>query len=79
MRQWVEYHYRMGTSKFYIYDHNSTKPMKYFINDYIAAKVVEYVYSDLEEYTLRPLNAVYYECLTKHSSKHKFMAFIDSD
>ena len=79
MRQWVEYHYRMGTSKFYIYDHNSTKPMKYFINDYIAANVVEYVYSDLEEYTLRPLNAVYHECLTKHSFKHNFMAFIDSD
>ncbi len=76
--EWIEYHKRMGCSKFYITDHNSSIPMLNTIRDYVSDGLVEYFFSDLRLHARAQLH-VYNECLTKYGKRHKFMAFIDSD
>jgi hypothetical protein len=77
--EWIEYHKRMGASKIYLYDHNSTVPIIHFIRNYVTSGLVDYKYADFAGSRYPPQISAYKECLMKHGMKHKFMAFIDSD
>jgi hypothetical protein len=76
--EWIEYHRRMGCSKFYITDHNSTVSMFDTIRDYISSGLVEYSYAD-SKIKYRAQLHVYNDCLRKHNRKHNFIGFLDSD
>ncbi len=76
--EWVEYHKRLGCSKFYIFDHNSTTPMKPTLQQYIDTGLVDYLFSDLSNAS-NPQLHVYQNCLEKYGSRHKFMGFLDTD
>ena len=39
LREWIEYHYNLGVSKFYIFDDNSTAPADQDILDLVEAGV----------------------------------------
>jgi hypothetical protein len=75
IREWLEYHKRMGTSKVYLFDNNSKKAMNSTILDYINEDFVTYTPYNLEKSGFQ--SRVYDECLTKYSSKHNFIGFLD--
>lgn len=76
--EWIEYHRRLGCSKFYISDHNSTVPMLDTIRQYVSSGLVEYFFSDFSTIE-RPQLHVYSKCLADHGKHHMFMGFLDSD
>ena len=76
--EWIEYHWRKGCSKFYIYDNYSNPPLSDLIRQYIDKGIVEYVYS-VEEMKPSPQMYIYNQCFSKHKRKHRFIGFIDTD
>lgn len=77
--EWIEYHKRMGTSKFYIFDHNSTVPAVNAIQSYISLGLVKYMYTDFQHHRIPPQIAAYNQCLQLYGRQHKFIGFIDAD
>jgi hypothetical protein len=78
--EWIEYHHRMGASKFYIFDHNSSVPLLSSIQLYVKSGLVNHKavhFSDTRDDP--PQISVYNECLKQYGKKHNFMAFIDVD
>lgn len=74
--EWIDYHKKLGCSKFYVNDHNSDPPLNTTISSYIESGLVEYSYL---EGVLKPnpqIN-VYQSCIEKHKDKHTFMVTID--
>ena len=70
--EWIDYHKKMGCSKFYINDHSSDPPLNKTISSYIESGLVEYSYL---QGVLKPnpqIN-VYKSCIDKHKDKHTFM------
>ena len=76
--EWIEYHWRKGCSKFYIYDNYSNPPLSDLIRHYIDKEIVEYVYT-VEEMKPSPQMYIYNQCFSKHKRKHRFIGFIDTD
>ena len=77
--EWIEYHKRMGVTKIYMFDHNSTYPMLNYISNYVVSDLVDYVYLDFHHFKKHPQIEIYNQCLKKYGHMHKFIAFIDSD
>jgi hypothetical protein len=79
--EWIEYHHRMGASKFYIFDHNSTVPVINYIRDYVLSGLVDLQFTDFRNIKdARPPQIVTYDkCVHDYGSRHRFMGFIDSD
>jgi hypothetical protein len=80
--EWIEYHRRMGISKFYVFDHNSSVPVITSIRQYVLTNLVEYFFTDFHWADRRYPNfqiATYDRCLQQFGKLHTFMAFIDSD
>lgn len=78
LREWIEYHWRLGCSKFYIYDNNSSVPLINHVLDYSSAGLVEYSYLMSPKYPTAQIYA-YERCIKDYGSLHNFMGFIDSD
>lgn len=75
--EWVDYHYLMGTSKFYIYDSS---------NDPAAAKTAlsAHISSGLVTYNWipgipSPQFVAYNKCIEHYREQHQFIGFIDVD
>lgn len=76
--EWIEYHARMGCSKFYVFDHNSSVPLAHSLGTYVDHGLVEvFRIGDFNEPTSQLY--AYQQCVQRHGRKHQFMAFIDSD
>lgn len=76
--EWVEYHRRMGCSKFYIFDHNSTVPQWNVIKEHVDSGLVTYEYGNFS-FAARPQMYVYDKCLQDYGKQHQFIGFLDSD
>ena len=80
LAEWIEYHKRLGSSKFYIFDHNSTIPVLNGIQEYVTSGLVEYFYFTNYGNEQAPAQIIAYDhCLKLFGNKHKFIAFIDVD
>jgi hypothetical protein len=78
LHEWIEYHGRMGCSKFYIFDHNNTVPLEHSLYQYIDNGLVDVVrIGDVNKPNSQLYS--YQRCVDDYGSKHQFMAFIDSD
>lgn len=77
--EWVEYHRRMGASKFYIFDHNSSTPLVNGIANYVVSGLVDYILTDFHWTKQRPQIGAYNECLKRYGQLHRFIAFTDAD
>jgi hypothetical protein len=79
--EWIEYHYRLGASKFYIFDHNSTVPAINFIRDYVLSGLVDLKFTGFHggQDNRPPQIIAYDKCLHDYGTRHRFMSFIDSD
>ena len=74
LREWVEYHYKMGCGKFYIHD-NGDIPVAPFLQDYIDQKLV--VVKDRKDPA--PQLSVYHRCIRNYRTLHRWIGFIDAD
>jgi len=84
LRYWVEYHAWLGVDKFYVFDHNSTRPLAAGLSDYLATGLVE-----LQAFKGRPRRLpsfldtnqwrAYQACIEQHRGRHRWMGFLDVD
>ena len=78
VREWVEYHLRMGAGKIYITDHLSQPPILDTIFDFVSSGVVEYSYS-VKNPSSQTQMYFFDRCFKTNSLHHQFIAFIDGD
>lgn len=77
--EWIEYHRKMGASKFYVFDHNSTVPLIKQLYAYIEAGVLEYQYfREYQHESKWAQSWAYDSCISRFGSQHRWMAFIDT-
>lgn len=84
LRYWIEYHAWLGVEKFYIFDHNSTRPLAPGLSDYLRTGLVE-----LQAFKGRPRRLpsfldtnqwrAYQACIEQHRGRHRWMGFLDVD
>lgn len=83
IREWVEYHRYIGTSKIYIFDHASKPPMIQILQDYVNSGLVVYHYGSRyvkgQGWAPSPQKHGYNECLRRYRHLHRWLAFIDAD
>lgn len=72
LKEWCEYHLRIGFDAIIIYDNDSAIPIKDFLKDYInvGRVIVHESHGKFEVYT---------SCIQEYREKYKWIAFIDSD
>ena len=79
--EWVLYHMMLGVGTIYIFDHNSTNPMKTKLLPLIKKGNVDYTY--LKEIpqasNLNPQLWAYQQCIKRYWNHHQFLAFLDAD
>ena len=78
LREWIEYHRRLGCEKFYIFDNNSTTPLMLGISDYVTSGIVDYQFLLSPKYPTPQIYA-YDRCVKEFGIRHNFIGFIDSD
>jgi Glycosyltransferase family 92 len=78
LREWVNYHYTLGASRFYIYDDgfSGPTPASAVLQDLIDSGVV--VIKDTHKHPKQQL-ANYQRCLVSHRHQHQWLAFLDAD
>ena len=76
--EWMEYHIKLGASRVYLFDNNSTRPQNLYIMDYIRSDFVEYFTVGDNKLPNSQLY-VYERCLHEFGYRHDYMAFIDID
>lgn len=74
-REWIEWHKKMGVSKFYIYDNESSDETKKILTPYIEQGLVDY--TRFPGYRMQL--AAYDDCLARHRLECHWLAFIDID
>lgn len=92
LKEWIEYHRKVGVEHFWLYNNNSTDDFMFVLQDYIAKGVVELIEcpSSYEGVQLFDHNAVieifnktqesaYDDAITKSKGVAKWLALIDSD
>lgn len=76
IEEWINYHYNITKiSKFYIYDNESTDNTLLKLKKYIEKGVVELSVIHGKDKQIDAYN----DCLSKHKSDTKWIAFIDAD
>ena len=75
LREWVDYHYRMGCGRFYLTDNGAKLSVASQLQDYIDSNIV--VVNQTSEMAQQLPS--YQKCLNKYRSLHQWMAFIDAD
>jgi hypothetical protein len=70
--EWIEYHKKMGCSKFYVYDNHSVPPMNQSISSFITSGLVQYQY--IQGMLMpNPQIHAYRECIQNYKLNHTFM------
>jgi hypothetical protein len=78
--EWVHHHLKLGMYPVYLYDHASAPPMSSVVRQHIDSGAV--VYRQIQEFhhpSGKPQLWAYDDCLQRHGTKHKWLAFIDVD
>ncbi|MBR1421276.1 MAG: glycosyltransferase family 2 protein [Selenomonadaceae bacterium] len=77
IEEWLEYHYKIGIDRFYIYDNDSEdrSELKKILEPWIAQKIVEYV----EFPGNKSQMIVYDEIVYQHRFDCRYIGFLDAD
>ncbi len=73
--EWIEWHRGMGVEKFYIYDNESTDNTREVLAPYVEAGLVDHILWPGR----KQQKAAYADCLDRHRSDARWIAFIDLD
>lgn len=91
--EWVEYHYRIGVDRVYVFDNGSKPPLKPALQSLIDNGIVHYEYtygfdsiftivatwmSD-KYHSINKHVYMYEKCMSKFGHKHRWLMSIDSD
>lgn len=84
IEEWLDYHAYIGVDTVYLYDDQSTPPMKDILGPYIASGYVVYHHTRGEKgLGINYKSSVQYnaqnDCLTSYRDDNDWLAFIDSD
>lgn len=74
-KEWIDWHLSKGVEKFYIYDNESTDCTKEVLAPYIESGIVDYTFFPGHRRQL----AAYDDCLDRHRTDARWIAFIDLD
>ena len=82
LRDWVGHYLKLGVSKVYLYDHNSSRPVIKQLWDYTEEGTVVYHY--IEDFAIFQGDTIvqikaYRQCIKKYAHRHQFLAFFDDD
>ena len=86
LKEWIDYHRKVGVDHFYLYNNNSTDDYKKVLEPYIKKRIVElYEWPSVQEendwsnfsFNIQP--KVYNDALKRSKSKSKWLAIIDTD
>jgi len=73
--EWIEYHLRIGVSRFYIYDNESTIPISTSLSSYVEKGIVK-----VEPIAGKKMQVTAHKrCLANYGSECQWIAFIDVD
>ena len=75
LKEWIEWHRKMGVEKFYIYDNESTDCTKEVLEPYIKSGIVQYHYWPGYRMQL----AAYDHCIETYRLEMRWLAVIDLD
>lgn len=75
IKEWIEWHRKMGVEKFYIYDNESTDCTKEVLEPYIASGLVKYHYWPGQKQQL----PAYDNCIETYRTESRWIAVIDLD
>jgi hypothetical protein len=88
LHEWVDYHRKLGVTKFYVFDEYSSPPLSTSIAEFIESGLVEYQKisfywtNTLHFWGIRTKNHLriaFDQCLETHGHKHTWIGFLDSD
>jgi hypothetical protein len=71
--EWIDYHSRMGCSRFYIFDSNSIPPMNKTLSKHIESGLVTYTYLPAGVYKPHVQYYIYDQCIKRFGQRHTFM------
>jgi len=74
INEWLEYHKRLGFQHFYIYDNNSTIPVKSYLNNDDSITIIEWTDKNIDRHKRAFMN-----CFKKFKNESKWIACIDID
>ena len=75
IREWIAYHHYIGFEKIYIYDNDSSQPIRDIVSDFYDQGIVD-TYR-LSGYGMQ--NTAYDLCLRDHGEEFFWLAFFDLD
>ena len=75
IEEWIDYHFKIGFEKFYIYDNESTDNTREILDKYIRKGIVDYIYCPGKGKQIPSYN----DCIHRYRSKCRYIAFIDAD
>jgi hypothetical protein len=82
LAEWVAWHARLGVSKMYVYDHGSHPPLSFWLQQEMAAglvEVVDHAGGGTNHPSLKAQMAGYDACAADHRGDAEWLAFIDVD
>ena len=74
-KEWIEWHRKMGATKFYIYDNGSSDETRTVLQPYIESGLVDYRFFPGRKRQI----AAYDDCMAIHRRESRWIAFIDLD
>lgn len=74
-KEWIEWHYKCGVEKFYIYDNDSSDNTREVLAPYIESGLVEYTFFPGRQQQL----AAYDDCFERHRLDTRWLGIIDLD
>lgn len=75
LKEWIEWHIKMGVEKFYIYDNGSKDDTLNVLKPYIDSGIVDYKYFPGQKMQIK----AYDLCIDNHRLDTRWLAFIDID
>ena len=75
LKEWIEWHQKMGVEKFYLYDNESTDNTREVLAPFIESGLVDYTY--VEGYSQQL--PTYDKCMEEHRFDTRWLAIIDID
>lgn len=77
--EWLEYHFRLGVSKIYMFDDESYPPLNYSIMKYIESGHVEYNYQTQHGNRNFTFNSSIRKCYEDQDNSHRWVGILDPD
>ena len=77
--EWIDHYRELGADAFYIFDHNSSQPLRPALESSASTSHIGYRYFNDFTGDDSAQVTVYNTCIRDYGDKHRFIGFVDSD